>query len=123
MTVGYVSWSCIYGTQLPRCVSRPVYAATRLTINRWARRFYIWTFPRTLQALIATVKCLQHVTSSVPLPPLPNSSDMPKYSPAALIVQYVLSYFAEKFVQIFHHVTQGNISTPLQRLEVKKTTG
>ena len=46
-----------------------------------------------------------------------DSSDMPKYLPAGL-TQYVLNNFAKK--SPLYHVTQDDVSAPLQRLEVEK---
>ena len=48
-----------------------------------------------------------------------NSSFMPKYLPAGL-TQYVLNIFSKKSPP--YHVTQDDVSTPLQRLEVEKVT-
>ena len=45
---------------------------------------------------------------------------MPKYLPAGL-TQYVLNNFSEKFPP--YHVTQDDVSAPLQRPEVEKITG
>ena len=45
---------------------------------------------------------------------------MPKYVPARL-TQYVLNNVSKKFPP--YHVTQGDVSTPLQRLEVEQITG
>ena len=45
---------------------------------------------------------------------------MPKYLPAGL-TQYVLNNFSKKSAP--HRVTQDDVSTPLQRLEVEKITG
>ena len=45
---------------------------------------------------------------------------MPKYFPAEL-TQYVLNNFSKKSPP--YHVTQDDVSTPLQRLELEKTTG
>ena len=49
-----------------------------------------------------------------------NSSDMLKYLPAGL-TQYVLIIFPKK--SPLYHVTQDDVSAPLQRLEVEKITG
>ena len=49
-----------------------------------------------------------------------DSGDMPKYPPAGL-TQYVLNNFSKKSPP--YHVTQDNVSTPLQRLEVEQITG
>ena len=49
-----------------------------------------------------------------------DQGDMPKYLPAGL-TQYVLNNFSKKSLP--YHVTQDDVSTPLQRLEVEKTTG
>ena len=49
-----------------------------------------------------------------------GSSDMPKYLPAGL-TKYVLNIFSKKSHP--HHVTQDDVSAPLQRLKVEKTTG
>ena len=49
-----------------------------------------------------------------------DSSDMPKYLPAGL-TQYVLNSFPKKSPP--YHVTQDEVSAPLQRLEVEKVTG
>ena len=49
-----------------------------------------------------------------------DSGDMPKYLPARL-TQYVLNNFSKKFSP--GHVTQDNVSTPLQRLEVEQIAG
>ena len=49
-----------------------------------------------------------------------DSNDMPKYLPAGL-VQYVLNNFPKKSPP--YHVTQDDVSVPLQRLEVEKITG
>ena len=49
-----------------------------------------------------------------------NSEDMPKYLPAGL-TQYVLNRFSKRSPP--YHVTQDNVSTPLQRLEVEQITG
>ena len=49
-----------------------------------------------------------------------DSGDMPKYLPAGL-TQYVLNNFFKKSPP--YHVTQDNVSTPLQRLEVEQITG
>ena len=45
---------------------------------------------------------------------------MPKYLPAGL-AQYVLNNFPKKSPP--YHVTQDDVSAPLQRLEVEKITG
>ena len=45
---------------------------------------------------------------------------MPKYLPAEL-TQYVLNNFSKKSPP--YHVTQDDVSTPLQRLEVEQITG
>ena len=45
---------------------------------------------------------------------------MPKYLPADLM-QYVLNNFSKKPPP--YHVTQEDVSTPLQRLKVEKITG
>ena len=45
---------------------------------------------------------------------------MPKYLPAGLM-QYVLNNFSKKSPP--YHVTQYDVSTPLQRLEMEKITG
>ena len=49
-----------------------------------------------------------------------DSGDMSKYLPAGL-TQYVLHNFSKKSPP--YHVTQDDISTPLQRLEVAQITG
>ena len=49
-----------------------------------------------------------------------DSGDMPKYLPAGL-TQYVLNKFSKKSPP--YHVTQDDVSTPLQRLEVEQITG
>ena len=49
-----------------------------------------------------------------------DSSDMPKYLPAGL-TQYILNIFSKTPPP--YHVTQGDVSAPLQRLEVEKITG
>ena len=49
-----------------------------------------------------------------------DSGDMPKYLPAGL-TQYVLNKFSKKSPP--YHVTQDDVSTPLQWLEVEKITG
>ena len=49
-----------------------------------------------------------------------DSRDMPKHLPAGL-TQYVLNNFYKNSPP--YHVTQGDVSTPLQRLEVKQITG
>ena len=49
-----------------------------------------------------------------------DSSDMPKCLPAGL-TQYVLNNFSKKSPP--YHVTQDDVSAPLQRLEVEKITG
>ena len=48
-----------------------------------------------------------------------DHADMPKYFPAGL-TQYVFNNFYKKFLP--DHVTQHDVSTPLQRLEVEKIT-
>ena len=48
-----------------------------------------------------------------------DSSDMPKYLPAGL-TQYVLNNFSKKSPP--YHVTQDDVSAPLQRIEVEKIT-
>ena len=49
-----------------------------------------------------------------------DSGDMAKYLPAGL-TQYVLNIFSKKSPP--YHVTQDDVSTPLQRLEVGQITG
>ena len=50
-----------------------------------------------------------------------DQGDMPKYLPAGL-TQYVLNnFFSQKSPP--YHVTQDDVSTPLQRPEVEKITG
>ena len=49
-----------------------------------------------------------------------DHGDMPKKLPAGL-TQYVLNNFSMKSPR--YHVTQDDVSIPLQRLEVEKTTG
>ena len=49
-----------------------------------------------------------------------DSEDVPKYLPAGL-TQYVLNKFPKKSPP--YHVTQDDVSTPLQRLEVEQITG
>ena len=49
-----------------------------------------------------------------------DSSDMPKYLPERM-TQYVLNNISKKSPP--YHVTQDDVSTPLQRLEVEKITG
>ena len=49
-----------------------------------------------------------------------GSNDVPKYLPAGL-TQYVLNIFPKKSPPC--HVTQDDVSAPLQRLEVEKITG
>ena len=49
-----------------------------------------------------------------------DSGDMPKYLPAGL-TQYVLNKFSKKSPP--YHVTLGDASIPLQRLEVEQITG
>ena len=49
-----------------------------------------------------------------------DSGDMPKYLPAGL-TQYMLIKFSKKSPP--YHVTQDDVSTPLQRLEVEQITG
>ena len=49
-----------------------------------------------------------------------DSGDMLKYQAAGL-TQYVLNIFSKKSPP--YHVTQDDVSTPLQRLEVKQITG
>ena len=49
-----------------------------------------------------------------------DNSDMPKYLPAEL-TQYVLNIFSKESLP--YHVTQDDVSAPLQRLEVEKITG
>ena len=49
-----------------------------------------------------------------------DSSDKPEYLPAGLI-QYVLNNFSKKSPP--YHVTQDDVSAPLERLEVEKITG
>ena len=49
-----------------------------------------------------------------------DSADMPKYLSAAL-TQYMLNKFCNKSPP--YHVTQDDVSTPLQRLEVEQITG
>ena len=51
---------------------------------------------------------------------LHNRGDTPKYLRAGL-TQYVLNNFSKKSPP--YHVTQDDVSTPLQRLEVEKITG
>ena len=51
---------------------------------------------------------------------LHDSGDMPKYLPAGL-TQYVLNTSSKKSPP--YHVTQDDVSTPLQRLEVEQITG
>ena len=51
---------------------------------------------------------------------LHDSGDMPKYLPAGL-TQYVLNNFSKQSPP--YHVTQDDVSTPLQRLEVEQITG
>ena len=54
--------------------------------------------------------------------PCPNPhdrGDMPEYLPAGL-TQYVLNIINKSPP---YHVTQGDVSTPLQRLEVEKIDG
>ena len=50
----------------------------------------------------------------------PDSEAMPKYLPAGL-TQCVLNNFSKKSPP--YHVTQDDVSTPLQRLEVEQITG
>ena len=45
---------------------------------------------------------------------------MPKYLPAGL-TQYVLNKFSKQSPP--YHITQDDVSTPLQRLVVEQTTG
>ena len=49
-----------------------------------------------------------------------DSGDMPKYLPAGL-TQYVLNKFSKKSPP--YHVTEDDVSTPLQRQEVEQITG
>ena len=49
-----------------------------------------------------------------------DSGDMPNYLPAGL-TQYVLHNFSKESLP--YHVTQDDVSTPLQRLEVEQITG
>ena len=49
-----------------------------------------------------------------------DSGDVTKYLPAGL-TQYVVNNFSNKFPP--YHVTQVDVSTPLQRLDVEQTTG
>ena len=49
-----------------------------------------------------------------------DSGDMPKYLPAGL-TQYVLNNFFKKSPP--YHVTQDDVSTPIQRLGVEQITG
>ena len=49
-----------------------------------------------------------------------DQGDMPKYLPAGL-TKYVLNNFSNKCPP--YHVTQDDVLTPLQRLEVEKITG
>ena len=49
-----------------------------------------------------------------------DSGDMPKYLPVGL-TQYVLNIFSKESPP--YHVTQDDVSTPLQRLEVEQITG
>ena len=49
-----------------------------------------------------------------------DSGDMPKYLPAGL-TQYVLNNFSETSPP--YHVTQDDVSTPIQRLAVEQITG
>ena len=49
-----------------------------------------------------------------------DSADMPKYLPAWL-TQYVLNKFSKKSPP--YHVTQDDVSTPPQQLEVEQITG
>ena len=51
---------------------------------------------------------------------LHDHGDMPKYLPAGL-TQYALNNFSKKYHS--YNVTQDDVSTSLQRLEVEKTTG
>ena len=78
----------------------------------------IWTFLPTFP-----VRMLAGVWRSNAASPAPNphdSSDMPKYLPAGL-TQYVLNNFSKKSTP--YHVTQDDVSAPLQRLKVEKITG
>ena len=49
-----------------------------------------------------------------------DSGDMPRYLPSGL-TQYVRNNFSKKSPP--YHVTQVDVSTPLQRLEVERITG
>ena len=49
-----------------------------------------------------------------------DRGDMPKYLPDGL-TQYVLNTFTKKIPP--YHVTQDDVSAPLQRLEVERMTG
>ena len=49
-----------------------------------------------------------------------DRGDMPKHLPAGL-TQYVLNNFSKKSPP--YHVTEDDVSTPLQRLELEKITG
>ena len=49
-----------------------------------------------------------------------DSGDIPKYLPAGL-TQYVLNKSSKKTPP--YHVTQDNVSTPIQRLDVEQITG
>ena len=49
-----------------------------------------------------------------------DCGDLPKYLPAGL-TQYVLNNFSKKSPP--YHITQDDVSTPLQRLKVEQITG
>ena len=68
----------------------------------------------------ADVRLRVSVQRCKPCANLHDEGDMPKYLPAGLM-KYVLNNFSTKFTP--YHVTQDDVSTPLQRLEVEKITG
>ena len=80
---------------------------------------YIWIHPPTFPAWMLAGACRYDATSPVPTPTPHDHGDMPKYFPAGL-TQYVLNNFSKKSPPC--HVTQDDVSTPLERLEVEKIT-
>ena len=78
-------------------------------------KLYIW-----IKHPICPVRMLAGAFRYNAANPVPTSTTMPKYLPAEL-TQYVLNSFSKKSPP--YHVTQVDVSTPLQRLEVEKIIG
>ena len=98
--------------------STPVPLATHRTVPSSEINSSIGNSPRSCPAQMRTTRI--SVERCKPCTNPHDRDDMPKYLPDGL-TRYVLNNFTKKCPP--YHVTQDDVSAPLQRLEVERTTG